>query len=211
MKNLTLKLSLAALACSGFAMNVQAQGQTCENTVFVPAVYERWPHANDACLEIVTRDDGNLYARFEAEVLAQTPGGTYVRWTLRDGGYSNRVKITPPEEMVAIIAGEPVSISDLNERQKVNVYLPENRWVGADTSAEDAAAAAAASAAAAAAATAAEAEAAAEEEVAAAEEEVAEEEPAPVMPTTAGNLGWLVVIGALFLLLGGALRFARQR
>jgi hypothetical protein len=32
-----------------------------------------------------------------------------------------------------------------------------------------------------------------------------------MMPTTAGNAGWLAVIGGLFLLLGGALRFARQQ
>ena len=38
-----------------------------------------------------------------------------------------------------------------------------------------------------------------------------EPEPEPVMPTTAGNLGWLAIFGSLFLLLGGALRFARQR
>ena len=204
MKNLTMKLSLAALACSGFAVNAQAQSQSCEGTVFVPAVYERWPHADDACLEIVTREDGNLYARFEAEILAQTPGGTYVRWTLNDGSRSNRVKITPPDDMEANIAGEQVSIGNLSERQKVNVYLPQRSWVGADTSAEDAAAAAAAAAAASAAAVAA-------EEEAAAEEAPAEEEAEPVMPTTAGNLGWLAIFGALFLVLGGALRFARQR
>jgi hypothetical protein len=205
MKNLTLKISLAALACSGFAMNAQAQSQTCADTVFVPAVYERWPHANDACLEILTRADGNLYARFEAEVLAQTPGGTYVRWTLNDGSKSKRVKITTPEDMEAIIGGNPVAIHSLNERQKVNVYLPQRSWVTEDTSADDAAAAAAASAAAAAAAMAAEEEAVEEEAVE--EEEVA----APVMPTTAANLGWLAIFGALFLMLGGALRFARQR
>lgn len=205
MKNLTVKLSLAALACSGFAMNVQAQGTSCAGTVFVPAVYERWPHADAACLELVTRDDGKLYARFEAEILAQTPGGTYVRWTLNDGTKSNRVKITPPDEMEAQIAGEQVAIGNLSERQKVNVYLPQSSWVSPDTSAEDAAAAAAAAAAASAAALAAEEEAAVEEEVA------VEEEAAPEMPTTAGNLGWLAIFGALFLALGGALRFSRQR
>jgi hypothetical protein len=32
-----------------------------------------------------------------------------------------------------------------------------------------------------------------------------------MMPTTAGNFGWLALFGGLFLLMGGALRHARQR
>ncbi len=162
---------------------------TCADITFVDAVYERWPFADQGCLEVVTRDDGKTYARFEAEVLAQTPSGTFVRYTLNDGSKTDRRKAEPPAGFEANIGGQLMAIGDLAERQKVNIYLPEASWAQP------------------------------EPEVAAAPPPPPppppppepEPEPEPVMPTTAGNLGWLAVFGALFLVLGGALRFARKQ
>ena len=187
MKKLTFKLALVALACTGFTANVQADGHTCADITFVPAVYERWADANARCLEIVTRDDGNTYARFEAEVLAQTPTGTYVRYTLREGGRTDRMKVNPPEGFEALIGGQAMSISSLPERQKVNVYLPERAWAAPAVAA------------------------AAAPPPPPPPPPEPEPEPEPEMPTTAGNLGWLAIFGALFLILGGALRFSRQQ
>lgn len=182
MKHLTLKLALAAILCGGLSMTAQAQ-VPCEDGMFAPAVYERWPHADDACLEIVTRDDGKKYARFEAEVVSQSPSGTYVRYTLKDGTKTPSRKVNPPRGFQARIAGQNIDIPDLNPRQQLNVFLPERTFPEP-------------------------------EPVAAAEPPPAPEpepEPEPVMPTTAGNLGWLAIIGGMFLLLGGMLRFARQQ
>lgn len=187
MKKLTLRVALGAIACFGFSTTASADGHTCDDVTFVPAIYERWPHADDACLEIVERN-GQKFARYEAEVVSQSPSGTYVRYLLRDGSKTPSRKVDPPEGFMAQIAGRDIAIPDLQPRQKMNVYLPERAW----------AAPAAATAA------------------------VApppppppppepDPEPAPMMPTTAGNAGWLAVFGGLFLLLGGALRFARQQ
>lgn len=189
MKNLT-KIALAALMCSGFAVNAQAQAMTCEE--FVPAVYERWPHADDACMEIVTRDDGKRYAKFEAEVVSQSPSGTYVRYSLKDGGQTASRKVNPPEGFEAMIGGEAMAIGDLQPRQKMNVYLPEMSF------ASYAAAQAAPTR-------------SAPPPPPPPPPRQMEPEPEPMMPTTAGNLGWMAVFGAMFLLLGGALRFARQQ
>jgi len=186
MNRLTLKLALVALACTGFTANVSAQGMTCADITFVDAVYERWPFADQGCLEIVTRDDGNVYARFEAEVLAQTPSGTYVRYTLNDGSKTDRRKVDPPEGFQAMIGGVATNVRDLVERQKVNIYLPERAWAQP------------------------EAEMAAAPPPPPPPPPEPEPEPEPMMPTTAGNLGWLAIFGVLFLALGGALRFARK-
>ena len=188
MKNLT-KVGLAALMCTGFAVNAQAQ-DTCEE--FTPAVYERWPHADDACLEIVTRDDGRKYAKFEAEVVSQSPSGTYVRYTLKDGGQTASRKVDPPEGFEAMIGGEAMAIKDLQPRQKVNVYLPEMAFASyAMAQAQSAAPP--------------------PPPPPPPPAPAPEPEPEPMMPTTAGSMGWMAIFGAMFLLLGGALRFARQQ
>ena len=184
MKKLTMA-ALGTVACMGFSVSAMADGHTCADITFAPAIYERWPHADDACLELVQRDDGKTYARFEAEVVSQSPSGTYVRYTLQDGSKTPSRKVNPPEGFEALIAGQGVAIADLSPRQKVNVYLPEATW-------------------------------AQPEPMAAAAPPPPpppppEPEPEPVMPTTAGNAGWLAIMGGLFLLLGGALRFARQQ
>jgi hypothetical protein len=188
MKKLTLKMALVALMCIGFTTQASADGHA-DCPEFAAAVYERWPNADDYCLEVVERD-GKKYARFEAEVVSQSPSGTYVRYSKADGSKGPSRKVNPPDGFEAMISGRGVEIGDLDPRQTVNVYLPQMAWAPEP---EPMAAA-----------------------VAAPPPEPEpmpepEPEPAPVMPTTAGNMGWLAVFGAMFLLLGGALRFARQR
>jgi hypothetical protein len=188
MKKLTLTAALGAVACLGFSTTAMAQVQTCEDITFPPEVYERWPFANDGCLEVVTRDDGMTYARFEAQVVSQSPSGTFVRYTLRDGSQTPSRRADPPEGIKALISGNPTAIADLQPRQRVNIYLPESVWAQPEPMA-----------------------AAAPPPPPPPPPPEPEPEPEPMMPTTAGNAGWLAVIGGLFLLLGGALRFARQR
>lgn len=187
MSKLTLRTALGAVACLGFSSAAVAQ-DSCADLTFVPTVYETWPFADEGCLEVVTRDDGNTYARFEAEVVSQSPSGTYVRYTLQDGSRTPSRKANPPEEMMAMIAGSPTAIEDLQPRQKVNIYLPASAWAQPEPMA-----------------------AAAPPPPPPPPPPEPEPEPEPMMPMTAGNAGWLAVMGGLFLLLGGALRFARQR
>lgn len=186
MKNLTLRVALGAVMCLGFSATAMADGHTCADATFVPEVYERWPHADDTCLEIVERD-GQTYARFEAEVVSQSPSGTYVRYTRQDGSKTPSRKVNPPEGFLARIGGKDMAIEDLQPRQTMNVYLPERAWAKPEPMA------------------------AAAPPPPPPPPPEPEPEPEPMMPTTAGNAGWLAVIGGLFLLLGGALRFARQQ
>lgn len=192
MKNMTLKCTLGAIVCLGFGSTtmVQAQApQTCADLNFTPAVYERWPFADEGCLEVVERG-GETYARFSAEVIAQGPGGTYVRYTLQDGSLTPSRKANPPEGMEASIDGKETMINDLQVRQKVNIYLPSSLWAQPAPAAATAAAA---------------------PPPPPPPPPAPEPEPAPMMPTTAGNAGWLAIMGGMLLLLGGALRFGRQR
>ena len=103
MKKLTM-VALGTAMSLGFAVSAQADGHTCADLTFTPAVYEMWPHADDGCLEVVTRDDGEKYARYEAEVVSQSPSGTYVRYILQDGSKTPSRKVNPPPGFEAMIA-----------------------------------------------------------------------------------------------------------
>jgi hypothetical protein len=187
MKNLTLKVALGALACVGFSVTAQADGHTCADVTFTQAIYDRWPHADDACLEIIERD-GQKFAKFTAEVVSQSPSGTYVRYNLQDGSKTPSRKVDPPAGFEALIAGKGVAIEDLNPRQEVNIYLPEATFAKPEmvAMAEDTT-------------------------PPPPPPPPPAPEPEPVMPTTAGNIGWFAIAGSLLLLLGGALRFGRQQ
>jgi len=189
MKKTTLRVALGAIACLGFgstAVHAQAP-QTCADLDFLPAITDRWPFANDTCLEIVQRD-GKTFARFEAEVVSQSANATTVRYTLRDGGLTPARRANPPAGIEAVISGVPTAIKDLPVRQKVNVYLPDTSWRQPAPAPMAAAA-----------------------PPPPPPPPAPEPEPAPMMPATAGNAGWLALMGGVLLLLGGALRFSRQR
>jgi hypothetical protein len=189
MKYLT-RTALAVMLCGGFAVTAQADGHMCSDYTFVPGVYERWPFADDGCMEVVTRPEtGKKYARFEATVVSQSPSGTFVRYSLREGGMTPSRKVDPPPGFEAMIGGKAMAIDELQPRQKVNVYLP------IETATVQPVVAAAAP----------------PPPPPPPPPPAPEPEPEPMMPTTAGNFGWLALFGGLFLLMGGALRHARQR
>lgn len=185
MKNLNLKLGLAALL--GLGISVNASAQSCSDLTWSAEAYEAYDQVDAACIEVVDKD-GVPVAKLEAEVVAQSPSGTYVRFTHADGTKGPSTVLENPD-FIAQIDGQDVAIKDLNVRQNIRVYVGGDYWSLPQP-----------------------------EPVAAAAPPPPpppppepEPEPAPVMPATAGNLGYLALFGALFLLLGGAMRFARQR
>lgn len=186
MKNLMIKSSLAGIACLGFSINASAQDVTCSDLTWNADVGAGF---QAACLDVVERD-GDMWAMMQAEILDQRRTGTYYRFVLPDGSLSGREQVAPEnEDFVAYLDDKPVMIKDMQAGQRVNLYLGDTYWSLPEP--EPVAMAAA--------------------EPEPVMEPEPEPEPAPVMlPTTAGQFGWLAVIGGLFLLLGGALRFARK-
>jgi len=185
MNKLTIKFALGAVMCTGIVFNVSAQ-DSCADIDWTAATLERMHDASDNCLEVV-EIDGSKYARLEGEIAGQSPAGPVVRYSHSDGSYGAMRRTYPPEGFVARIDGNDVDLGDLDDGQKVNIYLPDSTWhhpapvvaaVAPPPSAPEPAPA-------------------------------PEPEPAPVMPTTASSLPLLALCGSLFLLLGGAMRFAR--
>ena len=193
MKKMNLKFGLVAVVAMGISANVNAQDLTCDDITFNPTAFSAYEFVDDACLEVVTRN-GELYAKFKAQIEAQMATGTHIKYYHRDGSWGKE-HLVKNRNMVANIDGKDIRIKDLPVRQEANVYLP-----------------------------AAEAFTVNEEVVEVVEEEVVEEYVAPppppepveeeapvVLPTTAGPLPWLALFGSLFLMAGGVLRFSRKQ
>jgi len=198
MKLANLKYGLIALAGMGITANANAE-LSCDDIVFSPEAFEAYALIDQACLEIVTRDNGNTYAKLTARVVAQTASGTHLRYRLANGELAPSHLSTAPKDFESMIGGKPVVMKDLDIRQSINIYVGEKYWVDAaaiveEEIIEEAVAVAVA-------------EEMVEEAIV---EEVIEEEMEEMLPTTAGPLPWLALFGSLFLILGGALRFSRR-
>lgn len=184
-----LKYGLAALAGLGITANVNAADLSCSDITFTPAAYVAYEFVDQACLEMVDRN-GKTYARLAAQVVAQTAGGTHLRFNHADGSVGPSHPSSAAKTFGATIDGKTVMVKDLAVRQDVNIYVSDAFWTPPAPPAPVAVAAA--------------------PPPPPAPEPEPEPEPV-VLPTTAGLLPWLALFGSLFLILGGALRVARKQ
>ena len=188
MKRINLKAVLAALMGLGLTVNANAEDATCSNITFTPEGFAAYEFIDKACLEMVDRD-GTEYAKLTAQVVAQTASGTHLRYTHSDGTLGPSHQSNAPADFEAMIDGEPVVVKDLAVRQTVNIYVSDAFWAAPMPAPAPAAAPPPPPPA-----------------------PAPEPEPEPeALPTTAGPLPWLALFGSLFLLLGGAMRFARKQ
>jgi hypothetical protein len=192
MTKMTSKLALGAILCTGFVFNVSAQ-DSCADVDWKASTLEAMHDIDENCLEMVD-ENGAKYARLEGTIAGQSPAGPVLRYSHNDGSYGEMRRTYPPEGMVSRIDGVDVDLGDLDDGQKVNIYVNDSFW---NIPAPPAAPAAAA----------------APPPPPPAPEPAPEPEPEPepvVLPSTAGSLGWLALFGSLFLITGGVMRFARK-
>ena len=145
---------------------------------------------------MVTRDNGKVYAKMTAKVVAQTPSGTRLRYRLPSGELAPSHLSAAPKDFETMMGGKPVVMKNLQVNQDINVYVGQEYWVDAAAIVEEAIIEEMVE------------EAIVEEIV---EEAIIEEVIEETLPTTAGPLPWLALFGSLFLILGGALRFSRKQ
>ena len=195
MKIANLKYGLIAIAGLGITANANA-ALTCDDVVFSPEAFAAYALIDQACLEMVTRDNGNTYAKLTARVAKQTTAGTHIRYKLANGEFAPSHLSTAPKDFETMIAGKLIKMKDLEVRQEINIYVGNEYWVDATAIVEEAIVEEMVE------------EAIVEEIV---EEAIIEEVIEETLPTTAGPLPWLALFGSLFLILGGALRFSRKQ
>ena len=193
MNKLNLKYGLIALAGLGISTNAVATDLTCSDITFGPAAFASYEFVDQACLEMVERDDGQTYAKLTAKKVVppdiKQGVSTYLLFKHSDGSQGPRHKSKLPRNYLIMLSGNPVRLATIEEGQNVNIYVSEEDWTRPVV------------------------------EVAAAAPPpppppAPEPEPEPepeALPTTASSLPLLALFGSLFLILGGALRLSRKQ
>ena len=202
MNKMTLKHGIIALAGLGFSASVSAADLTCNDIEFTPTAFAAYQYVDKACLEVVDRDGGAFVKMTATKVLPADSSrqgvSNFLRFHHADGTQGPRHKTNLPRnfeiQLKGVPGGKPVRLADVDEGQDINIYAGQEFWSPLVV-----------------------------EEVAAAVVAAApppppppapepEPEPEPeVLPTTAGSLPLVALLGSLFLLLGGALRFSRKQ
>ena len=190
MKKTILFSALIAVGSLGFAATASAQDYTCDDIIWGPEILADNPNIGDACLDLVEKG-GTWAAKYHARIVRQSVNSTIVQWQLPDGSWTAAQRRFPASNAVAEMGGQEVRISDLPERQEVNVYLPlGGHWT---LPVEEATVAAA-------------------PPPPPPPAPEPEPEPEPVaLPTTATQVPAFALLGGLLLLLGGAVSFVRTR
>lgn len=193
----SIRVSMLALAATaGFSVNASAQTPTCADVVWSAALLEATPNIGNHCLEMVERG-GEWYAKVQAKIVRHGANSTVVRYREPDGTWSNAERAYPPRGFKAEIGGQEIAISQTVAGQEMNVYAGS---LGGENFTIPMLAGAAAVA-------------EVEEEVVeeAVAEEAYEEEAPAALPTTAGQSGWLAILGTMLLLLAGVAHVVRSR
>lgn len=181
-----LGFAAALLLIAGFSGQASASEVTCADIEFTSAITDVLPNANEACLGVVERD-GAMFAEFRAEIVRNRGATTRAKFQRADGSWSDVFEFTPDKSRNVRIGGRNYRMRDMQRGQQLNIYLPADRF-----------------------------------EIAVAEDDDVATPPttlvmvtmwrAPaVLPTTAGLLPLIGMLGGLFLALGGGLAMLRRR
>ena len=185
MKKTMLITMLVLLGALGFTTTAQAAD--CSDVIWSAETLEANPNVAGACLGVVDKR-GSQAVKLTARVVRQGVNSTIVQFQLPDGSWTAAERRFPKRGATAEIGGREILIVDMAPRQVVNVYIPmENNWslpapvVAAAPPPPPPAPA-------------------------------PEPEPEPeALPTTATQIPLFALLGGLFILLGGAVSFARTR
>jgi hypothetical protein len=196
----SIRLSMLALAATaGFSINASAQTPTCADVVWSEALLEATPNIANHCLEMVERG-GEWYAKVQTKIVRHGASSTIVRYREADGTWSSAERAYPPRGFKAEIAGQEVLISQTVPGQELNVYAGSEGGENFTIPMLEAALVAEVI----------------EEEIIeeVIEEEIIEEvieEEVMMLPSTAGQAGWLAILGTMLVLLAGVAHVIRSR
>lgn len=119
---------LAALLCLVFGPQVMSQDSlTCDDITWSSAVTTEYPNIEKACNAVMEKD-GNLYARVTVEVQRVHSDVLTFKVLNRDGTSGGSYTQNVGREWRANIGGQKYRARDLSRGQRLNVYLPGDRW-----------------------------------------------------------------------------------
>jgi len=187
----TILISMLVLL-GAFGLVSTAQAATCGDVIWSAEMLADNPNIGDGCLEVVDKR-GTEAVKMRARIVRQSVNSTIVQFQTPDGSWTPSQRRYPARGATAEIGGQEVRISDLPERQEVNVYVP----MATNWSLPAAAPAAVAAAA---------------PPPPPPPPPAPEPEPEPeALPTTASQVPLLALLGGLFILMGGLVSVVRTR
>ncbi len=121
---------LAVVGYSGqllAASHESAGGLTCADVEFKSMITDALPNANDACLSVV-EIDGRPFAEFKAEIVRNRGATTRARFQRADGSWTDVYEFTPDKSRTIRIGGRSYRLRDMQRGQQLNIYLPPDRF-----------------------------------------------------------------------------------
>ena len=100
---------------------------SCEDIEFAPAMFERFPDIDKACLDVV-EENGIKYAEVKLELTRVRGRNVNFKFILEDGSKSERHSVKVDSNFRAKIEGRSYRINELTSGQVLDIYLPHDRW-----------------------------------------------------------------------------------
>lgn len=129
-KKLVLALGAATLFSSAqlwAAKAVESTTVSCADLNWSAEVLAANPDIADLC-QTVFEKDGKLYAKTQIEVVRVRDNTLTFRPIRTDGSLADSRSVTVDDSFRANIAGREYTVDQLRRTQKLNVYLPEDRF-----------------------------------------------------------------------------------
>lgn len=103
-----------------------AQNQeACRAVEFSRELLERFPHAQETCLDVISRD-GQQYAVFRARLDRVVGSRLQVRFKNPDGSYGPATRIATERDFRVLVDGRPLRVSELSRNQELTAYVQVN-------------------------------------------------------------------------------------
>lgn len=119
---------LAALLCVVFGQQAMAQESlTCDDIEWSTAVLNEYPNIDKACNAVMEKE-GSLYARVTVELQRVHNNVLTFKVLNRDGTSGGSYTQNVGNSWRANIGGQVYRARDLSRGQRLNVYLPGDRW-----------------------------------------------------------------------------------
>ena len=188
---LLLAVGFSGQAYAGAHESVGAETQsavTCADLEFSQDILDVLPQANSACKSVV-EIDGELFAEFKAEIVRNRGATTRARFQRADGSWTDVYEFTPDKSRMVRIQGRNYRLRDMDRGQQLNIFLPQDRFEVHVADDDDVTTV----------------------PVTIVTVAVVAAPPEEELPSTAGPLPLIGLLGGLFVAMGGGLALIRRR
>jgi hypothetical protein len=120
--NTVLRVTVLAAGLLASAALMAAESPGCPGVKFSQSVLEKFPRAQEACLDVIDKG-GKQYAVFKADLTAVQGNTVRVRVKLPDGSYSDTKSIQTRPSLKVLIDGKPYAVSELAPNQELTTYI----------------------------------------------------------------------------------------